>query len=93
MAELNLDQLTQRVAEFRKQREPLRLEHSASSRGTKARMNSDLKSEKMRFLSRNRYINMTLLIVVFVFAMVTAQVGWILFGQERDGTRTSNLPR
>ncbi len=86
MAELNLDQLTQRVAEFRKQREPLRLEQSASFRGTKARMNSDLKSENKRFISTNRYL-MTLLIVS-ALALVSAQVGWIVFGQEPVGART-----
>ena len=52
---------------------------------TKGQMDQTLKSEKMRFLDRNRYIHITLLFVVFVFAMVTAQVGWILFGQDRDG--------
>ena len=56
---------------------------------TKGQMDQALKSEKMRFLDRNRYINITLLFVVFVFAMVTAQVGWILFGQDRDGTPIS----
>ncbi len=71
------------MADFREQQEYLRVEDGAS---TKARMDRALKLKNLRFLSRNRYIKTTLFFVVFVFAMVTAQVGWVLFGQERDGT-------
>jgi TolA-binding protein len=74
------------LADFREQQEYLRVEDGAF---TKARMDRALKSKKKRFLSRNRYINITLFFIVFVFAMVTAQVGWILFGQDRDGTPIS----
>jgi hypothetical protein len=52
---------------------------------TKAQMDRALKSEKKRFFSRKLYINLALFFVVFVFAMVTAQVGRILFMQEHDG--------
>jgi len=70
------------MADFRKQQENLRLEDSAFTKARKAR---DLKSEKKQFISRNRYI--ITLLIVFALAMVAAQVGWIVFGQEPNGVR------
>jgi hypothetical protein len=70
------------LVDFRKQQEYLQVDDGAFTNGL---MDRALKLEKKRFLSRNRYINLTLVFIVFVFALVTAQLGWILFGQEPDG--------
>jgi len=74
-----VNQLTQKMADFRKQQEELRLEDSAFTKARKAR---NLNSEKKQFIDRNRYV--ITLVIVFALAMVVAQVGWVIFGQETN---------
>jgi SPOR domain len=78
-AELYVNQLAQKMAKLREQRDNLQLEESTFTKARKAR---DLKSEKQQFIDKNRYV--ITLFIVFAMAIVVAQVGWILFGQQTN---------